>query len=311
MRRLASPNPRARRFVATTEDAGQRIDRVIARHDQSVSRATARRLFEAGRVWRNGKVARKADLVQKGDQVVFDAPQAAFAEADDATALDIVQQTRDWVVVRKPSGLPSVALRGKPRHNVASALLSRFPEMGRLPSPKTDAGLVHRLDTGASGLMLAARTCSAWHSLIEARTSGLLTREYFALVSPANVLSQGEIDRPLFSNPKSRRKVSVRRTGSRPGDRAAVTGYELLQRGPRRALLCVTAPRAHRHQIRAHLSFIGHAIVNDTLYGGEHELKLEPGFALHSSYIGYRCAGVAPLSARDAVPELFERLVGE
>jgi 23S rRNA pseudouridine1911/1915/1917 synthase len=168
---------------------------------------------------------------------------------------------------------------------LAGALVGHYPELASIGSPR-EGGLVHRLDTGTSGLLVAARTAAAYPRLREAVRVGALEKRYLALVEPADLPGSGVIDRPLIPDPRSAQKVTWEGPGVSRA-RFAVTRWRVVERGKRWALVEAEASPAVRHQIRAHLASIGHPIAGDLMYGGTEVPELADRHALHASYVAW------------------------
>jgi len=295
--------------VATAEDAGRRVEQAVAAWCQSIGRREAVRLIGEGKVWVNGRTVRKGHRLLEGDEVEFEAPESSGPLAEPSAALDVRLENDAMIVVAKPAGQPSVAVRPGETGTLAGALVGHFPELAKVGEDPREAGLVHRLDTATSGLLIAARNQGAWESLRDAVSKGRVTKRYYAVVAGADLPERDRIDRPLSPKPGNRRRVRVHDhaqsagTPAPKGTHVAVTDYRVVKRAGRWALLEVSAARAYRHQIRAHLSAIGHPIVGDALYGGAMDTALGERLALHASHVSWRGDDACPAFAvDDALP---------
>ena len=273
------------RFRIEDGEAGERLDRLLVRHATGLGRRRAAELFASGAVRVDGRRATKGDLARAGSTVEVELGEPDRAAPEPEAALDVRLETEHLLVVHKPAGQPSVAVRGSDRGTLAGALVGHYPELSAIGSPR-ESGLVHRLDTGTSGLLVVARTQTAYPRLREAIRVGALEKRYQALVESADLPGSGEIDRPLISDPRHAQKVSWEGPGV---DRArfAVTRWQVVQRGTRWALVEAQASPAVRHQIRAHLASIDHPIAGDLLYGGPEVPALAGRHALHASYVAW------------------------
>ena len=262
-------------LVVEADEAGMRLDVVLVRRLPSLSRARAKVLLEAGEVRLNGRRCRKGARVSAGDRVALESepePSEFAAKPDTQLVLPIVHED-DWlVVIDKPAGVPSHPLRAHEIGTVASALVARYPDMAGVGWRPREPGILHRLDTGTSGLMLAARDDMTFATLQRALREGGIEKRYIALVH--GIPEVQEIDLPIAPHPSDPRRV---RTGMLRGEhvgrgeRAAHT--EILKVTPvpgtqeRVAEIEVRAGAAARHQVRAHLSSLGHPLLGDVLYG--------------------------------------------
>jgi 23S rRNA pseudouridine1911/1915/1917 synthase len=267
--------------------SGARLDLFIARQVPGLGRARARALVVEGRVRVNGREPRKGDRLSAGDLVELDdarPPSHFVLEPDPELDLAIVHQDRFLVVVDKPAGIPCHPLRPGERRTVASALVARFPEMVGIGSDPREAGLVHRLDTGTSGLLIAARDRNSLARLRKAVKAGGMEKRYRALCA-GRVEAPQQVSNWLRSYRGRGRRVRVV-LGAGKRTRPALT--EILASEPvgELSLVDLRVHVARRHQIRAHLGWLGHPLAGDTLYGGPELPGLERHF-LHASEIRF------------------------
>lgn len=265
------------RFVVGPGEGG-RLDRVLAARYPGVGRRRWARLLADGEVKVGGRVARKGDRVAPGDAVDLAREPAVGAElapvAQPELPLAVLHQDELVVAVDKPAGMPSHPLAAGETGTVANALVARFPGCAGAGADPREAGLVHRLDRGTSGVLLAARTPDAWHALRDGFRRGRASKRYLALV--AGAAGDGASDAALVQ--RGRRAV-VAREDSQPGALAAATTWRArgtAAAGPGRVVTLVEVQIAtgRMHQVRAHLAAAGHPLVGDALYGGPVELQL-------------------------------------
>ncbi len=272
------------------EEAGSRLDVLLVRRVEGMSRAKARRMIEEGSVRVNGRRARKGARLASGDRVeLAEMPAPTDFPALAAPELPLVVRYEDahLVLADKPAGLPAHPLRPDERETLAGALLARYPEMATVGYALREPGLLHRLDNDTSGLMIAARSQRAFEALRALLVGGALDKRYLALVQGASI-PLGIIDAPIAAHPSDPRRVHAcldpldrRRAKARPARTEIV---EVTPVGERFALLEVRASHAVRHQIRAHLAALGHPLVGDWLYGGTSIEGFDRHF-LHASRI--------------------------
>jgi 23S rRNA pseudouridine1911/1915/1917 synthase len=176
-------------------------------------------------------------------------------------------------------------------------------DIGYRPS---EAGLLHRLDTHTSGLLLAARTHDAFTALQRALRDGAIEKRYYALVKSDPGLHARAIDLALAPHPKNRRKVAV----ARAGGKSAQTRISIAKRGKHWTLLDVSVDHAYRHQIRVHLSAIGFPLAGDVLYGGARLAELGHRHALHAHLIGIPAGDAWPaFAAKSPLPDTLTQLL--
>ena len=170
-------------------------------------------------------------------------------------------ETPDVVVVEKPAGQPSAPIERGELGAVANALVARFPEMARVGYSAREPGLCHRLDTGTSGLLVAARTRAAFEAITGGIKEGRLDKRYLLLCAEEGLPDASEIDFPLAPDPKHKGRVLAcvhPRDVARLAPRPASTTFRVLRRANGWAEVEARAGRAARHQIRAHFAALGH-----------------------------------------------------
>ena len=289
-------------------DEGVRLERLVTAA-LGCSRAEARALFERGAVIADGRRAPKGARARAGVQLRVELGEG-WLIAQPELELDVRLTRADLVVVSKPAGIPSAPLAPGERGTIVNALLARFPEMNGIGYSHREAGLIHRLDTETSGLLVAARTAESFQRLVRGLRSGQLAKRYQAVVESRGLPASGSIDLCLAPHPRDKRRVTVVEPDARYSHEAH-TRYHTLERGPRWALLELEASAAFRHQVRAHLAAIGHPIAGDVRYGGITEPRLGARHALHASRITWTGADVEPFSVDDVTPEVFLSLIRE
>jgi 23S rRNA pseudouridine1911/1915/1917 synthase len=259
-------------LVVPAGDAPQRLDVFLAHTLPGGSRQRTRVLIQAGNVTVNGRRCPKGCLVNPGDRVdVVEWEEGAFVvEQQGDLQLSILYED-DWLVaVDKAAGIPCHPLHRGERGSVASFLVARFPEMLQVGSDVRQPGLVHRLDTDTSGVLLAARSQDGYTRLRGQFRAGNVQKEYLALVV-GRVARPGRIEKPIAHHPRSPSRMRVAdnpRDAERWRARPALTIYEPLEEFREATLLRVEIVTGVRHQIRAHLQDLGHPVLADALYGG-------------------------------------------
>ncbi len=257
----------------------------------SCSRKQASDLLADGVVKVNGRATTKASLRLKTEDLVElsavpnKGPQ--LPEADDSIEFTVLHEDDDLLVLNKPPGLVVHPGAGNETGTLVNGLLARYPEIvhvGELHRP----GIVHRLDVGTSGVMMAARTPMAYDVLVSALAVHAIHRQYTAVVWGSATNDEGTIDAPLGRSPRDPVKMAVVADG-----RPAVTHYQVLGRstasdsdeamvGVATSHVECTLETGRTHQIRVHLAAIGHPIVGDSRYGGSRHSLVFDRPALHS-----------------------------
>jgi len=276
------------RFAVGEEEAGERIDVVLASIAR-VSRAQAKRWVDAGRVSVGGEVVRRASrTLAIGDEVAADPPEAIVAQAQpEPIPLAIVYEDEQLVVVDKPAGLVVHPAPGHASGTLVNALLHHVRELAGVGGVLRP-GIVHRLDQGTSGILVAAKTDAAHRALAAQFHDHTIERRYAAIVRATPSADEGRVDAPIGRHPRDRKRMSVATTSGRE----ARTRWRTAERFPRsaRALLDVFPETGRTHQIRVHLSSVGMPIAGDPVYGGGGGMPRERSLghpALHAAALGF------------------------
>ncbi|HJQ84217.1 MAG TPA: RluA family pseudouridine synthase, partial [Candidatus Binatia bacterium] len=222
--------------------------------------------------------------------------------------LPVVHEDASIVVVDKPGGMPAHALDPRQRGTAAAFLLARYPEMADVGEPLAP-GLVHRLDTGTSGLLVAARTVEAHAALRAALRARRVEKRYVAVVAGTGPeLAGTRVVLPLAHDAGDRRRMIA----AAPGLRAwpAETALEVLSSWRGRTLVRATIRTGVTHQVRAHLAHVGHPVLGDVLYGGPPVALPAGRHALHASELSLpHPADGRPLVLASALPPDLRALV--
>ncbi len=286
----------------TPEQAGVRLDQFLAVQIPDVSRARVQQLIREEKVLVDGKAA-KASLKLRGTEHISiigePQPPPLRAIAEDIP-LDIIYEDDDLAVVNKPAGMMVHAGAGatedeRNRGTLVNALLHRFKTLSEVGG-ELRPGIVHRLDRNTSGLIIVAKNDVAHRKLAKQFAGREVSKEYVALVHGWFKEPKGTVSAPISRDMQRRTRMTTHGSGGR----MAVSHYEVLQSIDssygKFSLVRVKIETGRTHQIRVHLSSIGHPIVGDTLYGapakikpptGGKELSLDRQF-LHSAHVEFR-----------------------
>jgi 23S rRNA pseudouridine1911/1915/1917 synthase len=289
--------------TVTEELGGARLDKAIVTLVEGASRARVKRAIDSGEVRVNGRVLAKGGVVKAGDVIALDEVAVRSAEggavAEPSAPLTIRHESASVIVADKPAGQPTVPQRPEEVGTLANALVGRFPELAGVGYSPREPGVVHRLDTDTSGLVVVARTAAAFDVLRDALQNERMTKEYLLVCKSEGLPDDGTIEHPIANHPKDKKRVypcihprDVMRYAPRP----ALTRFTVVRRSGEWALVRATAPRAVRHQLRAHFASIGHPLAGDALYGEEAASKVLERHALHASRVAFDGGGDATLA---------------
>jgi len=267
---------------------GERLDRIVSLLTD-ISRSDAAAVVADGGATIDGAVSTSGKVrVTVGQVVEIDTskiPQRQLPVADESIAIDVVHADADVIVVDKPAGLVVHPGHGHPDGTLVNALLARYPEIADVGDPMRP-GIVHRLDVGTSGLMVAARSPVAYDTLVAALAARRVTRAYQTLVWGHPESLNGLIDAPIGRDHKDPLRMAVVIDG-----KPARTRYRTITRFTRPTDLShleCHLESGRTHQIRVHLAAAGHPVVGDGTYGGTRSAVSSPRPFLHAATLAFR-----------------------
>jgi 23S rRNA pseudouridine1911/1915/1917 synthase len=252
-------------ITVTNDSEGIRLDRFLAAVLPNHSRSQIQRLIKEGLIQVAGRDTKANQPVKAGQAIEIDLPAPLDpTPRPEALPLPILYQDEDLIIVDKPAGMVVHPAAGHSSGTLVNALLHHIDDLSGIGGERRP-GIVHRLDRGTSGLMVVAKHDSAHAELSRQFHDREVEKEYVALVW-GEVQAGRRIDTPIGRDPSNRKKMSARARRSRE----AVTRIVRAERLKALTLVQVAIHTGRTHQIRVHLSAIGHPIVGDPLYGGVH-----------------------------------------
>jgi len=283
--------------------AGKRLDQALHEQLPEFSRARLQDWIKRGRVLVNGAPARSSRVLRASDRIdVEPAELPPLRAVPEAIPLRVLFEDPDLVAIDKPAGMVVHAGAGIHTGTLVNALLHRFDALSALGG-ELRPGIVHRLDRYTSGALLVAKNDAAHRALAAQFAGRQVEKTYLALVHGSLAQDRGRIESPIARDPHHR----VRMTARLPRGRAAWTEYRVLRRFARFTFLEVRIGTGRTHQIRVHLSSIGHPVAGDRLYGAPAHAAGQPPherFFLHAHRIRFQHPFTGqPMEIESPLPE--------
>jgi 23S rRNA pseudouridine1911/1915/1917 synthase len=259
-------------FVVKARMEGKRIDAYLASRFSDYSRSVLQKVIDAGAVTVNDRPVKASYKVRTDDLVRVWLPELAdTAPAPEDIPLRVVFEDEAFVVVDKPPGMVVHPAKGNWSGTLVNALQFHFDNLSTIAG-ENRPGVVHRLDRDTTGLLIVAKDDRAHRHLAAQFEQRTIHKEYLALVSGVPQRDSDYIERTIGFHPTNREKMAIRLPED--GGKEAVTFYEVLERFQGYALVRCKPATGRTHQIRVHLTHIGHPIVADKAYSGRGRLTL-------------------------------------
>ncbi|MDH4163155.1 MAG: RluA family pseudouridine synthase [Nitrospirota bacterium] len=268
-------------FTVTESHRGKRLDLFIQHHDAHISRNRIQAMLADGLALVNGKPEKPGYKVKPGDVITLELPERIIREVlPENIPLHVVYEDDAMVVLNKPAGLVVHPAPGNYTGTLVNALLFHY---GSLPAAlgsgpddeegeggRERAGIVHRLDKDTSGIMVVARTPEVLRTLSAQFKARIVQKKYLALVAGVIKKGSGTIEAAIGRHVKERKKISVHTASPRE----AITLFRVMERYRIATLVEVEIKTGRTHQIRVHMSHLGHPVLGDRTYGNDRLLKI-------------------------------------
>lgn len=293
----------------TAAESGERIDALLARTVEGLSRSAAQHLIADGLVLRCGEPVRKNYKCAAGDcfEVVLPRPADVPLVPQDIP-LDVVYEDADVIVVNKPRGMVVHPAPGHPDGTLVNALLYRCGDSLSGIGGERRPGIVHRIDKDTSGLIIAAKNDFAHQALSAQLSDHSLCREYEAVVRGRMKDPSGTVDAPIGRHPTDRKRMAVTQKNSRP----AVTHWEVIDSYRGYTHIRCRLETGRTHQIRVHMASIGHPLLGDFTYGAPSPEKGLEGQCLHAKRLRFvHPRSGEPVELETALPEYFQEVLSK
>ncbi len=273
-------------LVIDENESDVRLDVFLAREAGFVSREEAKKAIKEGWVFVNEHVAKPSYVVRSGDVITGKIPARitpAKVLKPEPIPLEVLYEDNSIVVINKPAGLVVHPGAGNYTGTLVHALLFHCRNLAPQGAPLRP-GIVHRLDKGTSGVLVVAKTATAYKSLVMQFKEGSVQKKYYALVYGNVKDDVGMLETGIQRHPKDRKKMAV----TLEGGRKAITRWKVKSRFDQFCLLEVSIKTGRTHQIRAHFSYLGHPVVGDSTYGGHRRINTIRNTEIRSTISGLK-----------------------
>ena len=262
------------------EEGNIRIDKYLEQNTE-YSRSKIEKLIKDGNILVNGNPVKKSYIVKTDDIIEINYVDEEINIEPEKMDLDIVYEDDDVIVVNKANGVVVHPAIGNNHGTLVNGLLYHSKQLSDV-NGNFRPGIVHRIDAYTTGLLMVAKNNDAHNILADELSRKKTTRKYWALVWGVINHDTGTIDAPIGRDPLDRKKMCVTATNSKP----AVTHFKVLERYKDSTLIELNLETGRTHQIRVHMNYIGHPVVNDPVYG-KRKLIDETGQCLHAKTLGF------------------------
>ncbi len=267
-----------KRLTVAPEEEALRLDILLSRRVEGLSRSAAQRLLEEGQVSLGGRPLKKNHKLRAGEDLELCLPDPVPMDArPQDIPLDIVYEDRDVAVINKPRGMVVHPAPGNPDGTVVNALLAHCGQSLSGVGGAIRPGIVHRIDKDTSGLLIIAKNDRAHLALSAQLKDHTLSRVYEAVAIGSLKEDRGTVDASIGRSLRDRKKMAVV-----PDGRRAVTHYQVLARYPGYTYLRCRLETGRTHQIRVHMAYLGHPLAGDPVYGPKSDPYQLGGQCLHA-----------------------------
>lgn len=262
------------KFLVNKGDENQRLDNYLALNTD-IGRSKIQSLIKEEKILVNNHLEKNSYLVRENDEITLEYVETENHLKPEKMNLNIVYEDNDIIVINKPNGLVVHPAPGNYEHTLANGLAYYSNSLSDI-NGEFRPGIVHRIDAYTTGLLVVAKNNKAHEVLALELAKKEVKRTYLALVWGVITEDSGTIDAPIGRDPSDRKKMAIN-----PKGKEAVTHFKVLERFKKATLLEVYLDTGRTHQIRVHMDYIKHPIVNDPVYG-KRELIDETGQCLHA-----------------------------
>ena len=269
-------------FKVDEENVGKRIDSLIASINKDISRSMVQKLIEEGNIKVNGVKIKDSYKVKVNDEIELNIPEVKEIDLKaQEIPIEILYEDKDIIIVNKPKGMVVHPANGNLEGTLVNAVMAICKDSLSGIGGEIRPGIVHRLDKNTSGCIIIAKNDKAHLSLSQKLKNHEIRKTYIALVRGIIKENEATINMPISRSKIDRKKMAVDKNG-----KEAITHFKVLERFKDATLIELKLETGRTHQIRVHLSYIGHPVVNDPVYG-RRKLIDDTGQCLHAKTLGF------------------------
>ena len=294
------------KYIVSFKENNERLDKAISLLNNELSRSFITKLLKEGKITVNGKVEKPSYKVKENDEIVLeDIVDVKSDIKEEDIPLNIVYEDDDILVINKSQGMVVHPANGHYTGTLVNALMFQADSLSSI-NGVIRPGIVHRIDKDTSGLLCVAKNDNAHHFLADQLKDHTMAREYIALVRGVLKENSGTIEMPIGRDKKDRQKMAAVKEG-----KPAITHFQVLERFKEHTLVKCQLVSGRTHQIRVHMSAIGHPVEGDPLYAGKNYDKLYKDGQL---LVAYKLKLIHPRTKKEMVfeielPDYFNRVL--
>lgn len=294
-------------YTVEKNESGTRIDRYLAEKDSGFSRSFIQKLLKDGQVTVGGKPAKSNYKVREDDSIHLEVPDSSEPDiVPEDIPLDILYEDEDVLIVNKPKGMVVHPAAGHYQGTLVNAVMAHCGDSLSGINGVMRPGIVHRIDKDTTGALLVCKNDNAHRDLALQLKEHSIKRRYRAIVAGVIKEEEGTIEGPIGRHPVDRKKMAI----NYKNGKEAVTHYRVLERFPNATYVECRLETGRTHQIRVHMTSIGHPLLGDEVYGsGRNPYHLQ-GQTLHAMILGFVHPSTGEYMEFTApLPEYFEKLL--
>lgn len=291
----------------TPEMEGERIDKCISNYLESLSRSYIQKIIKDGKAYVNDAVVKANYKVKVDDKVQFEIPDCEEPDIPPQDIpLDILYEDKDILIINKPKDMVVHPAPGHYEGTLVNAIMFHCKDELSGINGVLRPGIVHRIDKDTTGSIIICKNDEAHRKIAQQLKEHSITRKYRAIVYGRILEEEGTVNAPIGRHPTDRKKMAINEKNGKP----AVTHYKVLERFDKYTYIECQLETGRTHQIRVHMTSIGHPLLGDEVYGNAKcPFKLE-GQTLHAMTIGFIHPATGEYVEYEApLPEYFEHLL--